>query len=239
MMSLISLPIDFRKDTLLAVDVQPTFMPGGGLAVEEGDQIVRLVADLAQKFQPRLRVATRDLHPPGHISLASSYVGLAPFTALAFEEAARWGPDSGHLAPHALFTMPELQSYLHQVGQQVLWPDHAVAGTDESDFHPYLKQSGLFPFVFNKGLDPKCDSYSAFRDNLKKPTHLAEYMRALGCQRVWIVGLAFDYCVGWTALDAKAEGFEPIVISGGTRPVAADSAKAMAEQLKAADIRVM
>lgn len=237
-MLLVNLPVDYGKDALLVVDTQPTFMPGGGLAVEGGDQIVRDIVQLAAMFQPRLRIATRDLHPLGHISLASSFVGLAPFTALAFEEAAGWGPDSGHLAPHALFTMPELQSYLHRVGQQVLWPDHALVGTDESDFHPYLKQSGLFPFIFNKGLDPKCDSYSAFRDNLKQPTHLAEYMRALGCQRVWIVGLAFDYCVGWTALDAKAEGFEPIVILDGTRSVAADSAKSMIEQLKATGIRV-
>ena len=234
-----NLDVDPNTDALLAVDVQPTFMPGGGLAVTGGDQVVRPIAELATCFPAKRRIATRDLHPPGHVSLASSYCGCASYSLLTLDDARAKCGCAARLAPQARFTRSELAAYLSQVGQQVLWPDHGLPGTDESELHPYLARSGLFPFVFPKGLDPACDSYSAFSDNLKRPTHLADYLRALGVKRVFIAGLAYDYCVGFTALDAVQEGFQAVVVMAATRSVAPDSELAMTKRLIQAGVALM
>ena len=206
--------LNLETDALLVVDVQPTFMPGGGLPVEEGDQVVPVVRKLMKSFPPSRRFATKDQHPRGHISLASSYVDFAPMTPLA----ADWTEAHPHLAPHVQFTLADLKQYLTQVQVQVLWPDHAIAGTTEAELHPALSESD-FAFVQVKGLDPKCDSYSGFFDNLRRATGLADRLRQRGVRRCFLVGLAFDYCVGWSAGGAVAEGFQAVVIEDATRAI--------------------
>ena len=214
--------LNLETDALLVVDVQPTFMPGGGLPVEKGDQVVPVVRQLMERFPPERRFATKDQHPRGHISLASSYVGFASMTPLtaatvaARTEAQRF-LGSG-LSPDAGFTLAELKQYLSQVQVQVLWPDHAIAGTTEAELHPALSESE-FAFVQVKGLDPKCDSYSGFFDNLRRATGLAQRLRHRGVRRCFLVGLAFDYCVGWSAEGAVSEGFEAVVVEDATRAV--------------------
>ena len=210
--------VNLETDALLVVDVQPTFMPGGGLPVEEGDQVVPVVRKLMKSFPPSRRFATRDQHPRGHISLASSYVDFAPMTPLTAATVAAWTEAHPRLAPHARFTLADLKQYLAQVQVQVLWPDHAVAGTAEAELHPALSESE-FAFVQVKGLDSKCDSYSGFFDNLRRATGLAERLRQRGVRRCFLVGLAFDYCVGWSAEGAVAEGFQAVVVEDATRAV--------------------
>ena len=202
-------------DALLVIDAQPTFMPGGGLAVAGGDEILPVIHRLMPYFEQHL-LATRDRHPRGHISLASSYRDIPPMTTLDTSWIARHGL---HLAPHALFTELECALYLNRVGGQVLWPDHAIAGTDEAALHPSFGGDGAFDDVFVKGLDPKCDSYSAFFDNLHRPSDLGAALRNRGVKRVFLCGLAFDYCVGWSAEGAIEEGFKAVVIEDATRPV--------------------
>ena len=209
-----------KGDVLIDVDVQPTFMPGGGLAVAGGHEIVPVIKRLHQLVPPGRRFATLDRHPRGHISLASSYLGLAPYAALDAGTVGAWTDAAHGIAPTALFGLGHLRDYLKQVRTQTLWPDHAIEGTPEAELHPWL-DAGDYAYVVRKGLDPLCDSYSGFRDNLKRTTGLAELIgrRLPATGRVILTGLAYDFCVGWTALDAVDLGFEAVVVKDATRPV--------------------
>ena len=129
------------------------------------------------------KVLTQDWHPPGHASFASSHEGKQPF-------------DTGVL----------------DYGEQMLWPDHCVQGTPGAAFHPELRTDGA-DLVLRKGFRPGIDSYSAFFENDRTtPTGLAGYLRERGVERVVLTGLATDFCVGFSALDALASGFETVVL---------------------------
>ncbi|HTM68225.1 MAG TPA: isochorismatase family protein [Candidatus Binatia bacterium] len=211
-----------ERDALLHVDVQATFMPGGGLAVADGDKILPAVLALQAHFDTRGQIyCTLDQHPYGHISLASSYVGLAPYAQLDLKAIAGWTSKKNGIAKDALFDLRDLTRYLREVGSQTLWPDHGIAGSVEADMHPALWNAahGHFDFVLIKGYDAKVDSYSGFRDNLKQTTGLGATMRENGVERIFVDGLAFDFCVGWSAIDAAAEGFEVYLIEEATRSV--------------------
>ncbi len=149
-------------------------------------------------IQPILKVAarfehvilTQDWHPPGHHSFASAHAGKKPFERIQL-------------------------SY----GDQTLWPDHCVQGTRGAEFHPDLRllQAEL---ILRKGFRPEIDSYSAFFENDRTtPTGLAGYLRERGLKRVFIVGLAYDYCVGYSALDAQRLGFSAVVIRDACRAI--------------------
>lgn len=208
--------INPETDALLVIDVQPTFMPGGGLPIMGGQYVVPVIRDrLMSLFPKRRRFASKDRHPRGHISLASSYEGIRPMTQLM---STRHDDSLVRRAPHAKFSTAELVEYLAKVPGQILWPDHAIAGQDEAELHPDLPESE-FGYVLVKGTDPACDSYSAFFDNLHRPTELADVLRDRGVRRVFVCGLAFDFCVAWTALGAVECGFETYVIEDATRAV--------------------
>jgi nicotinamidase/pyrazinamidase len=135
-------------------------------------------------------VLTQDWHPAGHSSFASSHPGAAPFESIA---------------------MP--------YGQQTLWPDHCVQGTPGAAFHPDLSTVSA-ELVIRKGFRPEIDSYSAFYENDRQtPTGLAGYLRERGLTRIFLVGLATDYCVYFSALDARRLGFEVVVIESACRAI--------------------
>lgn len=232
--------IDPRTDALIVVDAQTTFMPGGGLAVVDGDKIMKYIKQLMVLFPKGNRFATRDQHPKGHISLASSYTVYGAMTVLTYDMVKDWTEDDNRIGPDAKFTLAELKEYLQKVPFQVLWPDHGMEGTSECQLHPDLNNSD-FEEVLVKGTNPRVDSYSGFFDNVGKPTGLAEMIRKRGYKRVFVVGLAKDYCVGWTAEGAKIEGFEPIMIDDATKPVGfpAGSEEAMCNSLKEKDISLV
>jgi len=134
--------------------------------------------------------ATQDWHPQGHSSFASSHPGRSPFD------------------------MIEL-SY----GSQTLWPDHCVQGTPGAALHPRLRQEPI-ELIIRKGFRLEVDSYSAFRENDRAtPTGLAGYMRERGFRRLVLAGLALDYCVRWSAEDARAMGFEVFVVVDACRAI--------------------
>jgi nicotinamidase/pyrazinamidase len=187
---------------LLMVDIQPDFMPGGALAVAGGDEIVEIVVRLAPHFAHL--VATQDWHPDGHRSFGSSH-GLPPFTHLDQQLAESSGADD------------ELVEYLRLVGGQMMWPDHCVQGTPGAALHAAVV--ALEPLVFQKGADPIVDSYSGLRDNAKRDTGLTDVLRGLGITELTVVGLALDYCVGFTCLDAAAAGFRVHLVLPATRAV--------------------
>jgi nicotinamidase/pyrazinamidase len=175
-------------DALLLIDLQPDFMPGGALAVADGDEILPLINRLAAKFEHV--ILTQDWHPPQHISFASSHESAQPFTQIDVA----YGP-------------------------QTLWPDHCLQHSAGAALH----QAWDIPhaeLILRKGFRREIDSYSAFLENdHKTPTGLAGYLRERGLQRVFVAGLAYDYCVRFSAIDGKQLGFETLVIEDATRAV--------------------
>jgi len=177
---------------LILVDIQNDFLPGGALAVPDGDAVVPVANSLieAARKAGHLVSATQDLHPADHGSFASRHGGRKVGEVI----------DLNGL-------------------QQVLWPDHCVRGTQGAAFSPALRIAHVDK-VFPKGGDPAVDSYSGFYDNGRRhSTGLAEYLRAQGVTSVSVLGLATDYCVKFTALDAVAEGFETTLLVDGCRGV--------------------
>ncbi|GGZ31615.1 bifunctional pyrazinamidase/nicotinamidase [Echinicola pacifica] len=173
---------------LIIVDVQNDFLPGGALAVPEGDKVIPVINELQEKFD--FIVATQDWHPADHSSFASQHPGKSPGDIVVVE-----GED------------------------QILWPDHCVQGSFGAEFHQDLKQSN-WRKVFQKGQNKLVDSYSGFHDNARKAdTGLADYLLAQEVSEVYIVGLATDYCVKFTVLDALKEGFDTYVIEDASKAV--------------------
>ncbi|MFL6823473.1 MAG: bifunctional nicotinamidase/pyrazinamidase [Xanthobacteraceae bacterium] len=135
-------------------------------------------------------VLTQDWHPPGHHSFASSHSGKRPFDIVTVA-----------------------------YGQQILWPDHCVQGTTGAQFHDGL-QIPHAELVLRKGFRSTIDSYSAFYENDRKtPTGLAGYLRERGLTRIFVAGLAFDFCVRYSAEDARREGFSVTVIEDACRGI--------------------
>ncbi len=135
-------------------------------------------------------VLTQDWHPPRHSSFASEHPGASPFETVTME-----------------------------YGEQTLWPDHCIQGSPGARFHPGLETDRALA-VIRKGMNAGIDSYSAFTENDRKtPTGLEGLLRSRGLERVYLAGLALDFCVCWSALDARAHGFETTVIEDATRPV--------------------
>jgi nicotinamidase/pyrazinamidase len=153
------------------------------------------IARLAAGFG--LVVVTQDWHPSGHASFASSHEGSAPFGTT--------------LLPY---------------GEQVLWPDHCVQGTPGAGFHPDLAPAlERAHLILRKGFHPGIDSYSAFFENDRTTrTGLAGYLRDKRVRRCVLVGLAYDFCVAYSAVDAIREGFEAMVLKDLTRAIAMPAA---------------
>lgn len=154
-------------------------------------------------------VLTQDWHTPGHVSFASSHPGKQPF-------------DTTEL-PY---------------GTQVLWPDHCVQGTADAALHADLDLPRA-QLIIRKGFHPGIDSYSAFQEaDRTTSTGLAGYLRGRGIDTVFVTGLATDFCVAWTAIDARALGFETCVIEDATRAIDLDGSLAAAwSQMTAAGVR--
>jgi nicotinamidase/pyrazinamidase len=198
-----------KSSVLLVIDVQNCFLPGGSLAVKDGDQVVPIINGIAKKFADV--VMTQDWHTPGHVSFASTHAGKKPFETVDLK-----------------------------YGKQVLWPDHCVQGTDGAGLSKDLAipQAEL---ILRKGFNKDVDSYSAFTEaDGKTTTGLAVYLKARKLQRVFIAGLATDFCVAWSALDARKAGFETYVIEDACRGIDTQGslAKAWADMAKAGVKRV-
>ncbi len=144
-------------------------------------------------------VMTQDWHPPGHRSFASAHPGRQPFETIELE-----------------------------YGGQTLWPDHCVQGTEGAEFHPGLAVPQV-ELIIRKGYRPGIDSYSAFRENDRRtPTGLAGYLRERGFERITICGLALDYCVFFSAVDAREAGFEVAVALDACRGIDLDGSQGRA-----------
>jgi len=192
------------RDALIVVDPQNDFCEGGALAVQGGAGIMPLINEIAARF--KTVIVSQDWHTPDQISFASNHDGAAPFTQIEVA----YGP-------------------------QMLWPDHCVQGSRGADFHPDVVPAVQHAAVIiRKGANPAVDSYSAFFENdHKTSTGLSGLLRGLGVERVFVCGLAYDYCVRFTAEDAVREGFAAVVIEEATRAIAEDTAQAARDSFAA------
>jgi len=177
-----------ERDLLLVVDVQNDFLPGGALAVPDGDAVVPIINALAPRFAHT--ALTQDWHCAGHLSFASSHPGRAPFETIGL--------------PY---------------GAQVLWPEHCVQGTPGAEFSAALRMPRA-ELVVRKGYRREIDSYSAFceADRVTR-TGLTGYLRERGFTRVFLAGLATDFCVAYSAVDARAAGFAVVVVEDACRAI--------------------
>jgi nicotinamidase/pyrazinamidase len=138
----------------------------------------------------RHAILTQDWHPRDHHSFASNHHGRAPFESME--------TDYGH---------------------QVLWPDHCVQGSVGAGFHPHLQLDNA-ELILRKGFRSNIDSYSAFHENDRRTsTGLAGYLRERGLKRIFLSGLAYDYCVRHSAIDGKREGFEAYVVEDACKAI--------------------
>jgi len=224
-----------ETDAILDVDVQTTFMPGGGLPVTGGDEIVPTVIRNRKRFPREHRFGTVDRHKKGSVSLHTSFRDLVPCAMVSYHD---YTAGRLVLADIAKFTLEQFGEYLQQVGSVVLWPEHGLEGTPEGELHPSLSLAD-YAYVLVKGLDVLCDSYSGFKDNLGRSTGLGDILRTAGIKRIFMQGLAFDFCVGFSALDARAEGFEVVVLEDATRSVnLPGSVKSMRTRLLAGGVHI-
>jgi nicotinamidase/pyrazinamidase len=198
-----------ENDVLIVVDVQVDFLPGGALAVPDGDAVIEPINRLAKRF--RHVVLTQDWHPEGHASFASSH------------------PAKQH------FEMTDLH-----YGPQVLWPDHCVQGTSGAEISRDIDIPHA-QLVIRKGYNAGIDSYSGFKEaDRQTSTGLAGYLKERGFRRVFCAGLALDFCVAWTALDAAEAGFGTYLIEDASRAIDTNGSLGKARQeLEAAGIHTI
>lgn len=178
--------INGREDALIIVDVQVDFCPGGALPVPEGDKIIPALNEYIKKFSEAgaLIVATRDWHPPNHVSFKN---------------------------------------------QGGLWPPHCIQGTEGAKFHPSLQLPKNVKIV-SKAIDPFKEAYSGFEG-----TDLGDFLKKRGIKRVFVGGLATEYCVKYTVLDALKLGFETFLLEDAVKGIDAkpgDVERAVKEMLE-------
>ncbi len=182
-------PADLGGDTALLIIDVQNDFCPGGALAVAEGDAVVPVINRLQG-QVATRILTQDWHPADHSSFAANHKGVQPFTMIG---------------------MP--------YGAQVLWPTHCVQGSSGAAFHRDLRTDGA-ELIIRKGFRPQIDSYSAFFENDRKtPTGLAGYLRERGLSKLLLTGLATDYCVAYSALDARALGFEVTLVEDACRAI--------------------
>lgn len=204
--------IDREKDALIIVDLQPDFMPGGALPVAGGDELATPIAAILPRFSTI--VATQDWHPDDHLSFASSH-SKAPYE--------------------------QMQLYGHP---QTLWPNHCIQGTPGARLDAALPLDRV-SLILRKGADRRVDSYSAFNENYgpdgrRYATGLMGFLFDRRVRRVFICGLARDFCVKWTAEDASRNGaLKTMLLWDLTRSVFPENDAATEADLRAAFVDIV
>ncbi|MHA2390825.1 MAG: bifunctional nicotinamidase/pyrazinamidase [Promethearchaeota archaeon] len=183
-----------KKDAILVVDMQNDFIPGGSLPVPEGDLIIKDINIVVNKFKKKggYVVFSQDWHPQNHLSFASNHFGKEPFEEYTSED--------GAIGP-------------------VLWTDHCVQNTQGANFHKDLNVE-VADKIIKKGTNPNVDSYSVFQDNDKRSeTGLREYLDSVAVKRIFVCGLALDYCCYYTAMDGINFGYSVCLLVDLTKGI--------------------
>ena len=202
----------------MIIDMQYDFIPkDGSLAVEGGDKIISVINDLRKKHEKKFALVclSMDWHPPNHCSFHSN--------------------NKDRDASAELFKPCKLPS-----GEmQVMWPDHCVQGSNGAKIHSELNRQQSDKIIL-KGMDPSVDSYSAFMDNDKKTkTALNGLLKEAEINEIVCVGLAYDYCVGYTALDGVDLGYKSYIVKDASASVAKESEEAREQEMKEKGVTIM
>jgi len=206
------------KNALLIIDVQNDFLPEkathdkkpGSLAVKDADQVIPVINEL-RKVKFDMIALTQDFHPKDHCSFYTNNEGSKVFN---------------------MFKLPSGE-------MQMMWPPHCAQGTKGAEFADSLVMEET-DVVVKKGLKQNVDSYSGFYDNdHKSQSEMESKLKAAGITTVFIVGIAYDYCVGYSALDAKAAGFNVYVCEDATRGVAPESTDERVKELIKAGVHII
>ncbi|KAI7902049.1 Isochorismatase-like protein [Cokeromyces recurvatus] len=205
-----------EKIALILVDIQNDFLENGSLAVAHSLDILKPVKKLIQQVKEKdgLIVASQDWHPKDHISFASNHSDINVFETKEIE-------------------------YEGTTITQVMWPDHCVQNSLGAQISEEIDIKDI-DFIVKKGVNPYVDSYGAFADNnYSEITSLAKILYQHFIDTVVIVGLATDYCVKYTCLDAIKFGFKTILVKEGTKPVNADQLEATLSELAAKGVIIV
>lgn len=212
-----------RRAALAIIDVQEDFVhPNGSLAIEGGRELAGVWNDLLS-YPFDVKLATRDYHPKDHISFASQHESKKPFDS---------------------YTIPNPENSDDEVFTTLLWPDHCVQGTPGCEFIPELNKSKLTHTIL-KGQDSRVESYSGFGPVYRNPkvgmSELGETLTKAGITDLFVVGLAFDYCVKHTAIDAVQHGFDTYVVEGATSAVdqTAEGLSATRKELQDGGVKII
>ncbi len=202
--------VDYSKSALIIVDMQYDFMEGGSLEVKNANSLIPDINKLT-KQKWGLVVATKDWHPKEHISFASNNEGAKVFEPIVLKDGTT----------------------------QVMWPDHCVQGTNGANLHKDIDTTNIQHIIL-KGQNINVDSYSAFFDNnhLEK-TDLDALLKKHQIDTIYLVGLARDYCVRWTATDGADLGYNTYFIFDATKPVDATSDDKVLSELKEHKVKVV
>jgi nicotinamidase/pyrazinamidase len=196
--------------SLILVDLQNDFLPGGALAVPQGDAVIPLANQLRSCF--KIVVATQDWHPANHKSFAANHPGRQAGETIQLKKL-----------------------------RQTLWPVHCVQNTRGAELAPGLSLARVNK-VFRKGTEAEIDSYSGFFDHgHERATGLHEYLQEKKVTEVYVMGLATDHCVKFTALDAVGLGFKAFLIEDGCRGLNfhPDDVSKAVEEMKGAGVTVI
>lgn len=215
---------------LIVVDMQHDFCsPDGSLSVKDALQILPLVNKLLSSDAFAIKVATKDWHPQNHISFASNH------------------PAPNNKPFESFIEMTNLVANKpHETMQQRLWPDHCVQGSKGAELLPDLDRSKI-DLIVEKGMDERVEMYSGFSDSFGNLTagkggvshDLAQILREKGVTEVYCVGIAGDYCVNYTALDAAKAGFKTYVIEEGQKCVDSGMWPQIKDGFKAGKVEVV
>jgi len=205
-----TVPIDERT-ALLLIDIQYCFLKNGSLAVEGGNDIIPIVNELRNEFE--IIILTQDWHCVDHISFASVHPGEKVFNNIKLEY-----DQNGNLCNiNEPFCDP---SEVRYEVDQTLWPDHCVKNTPSAQIHKDVVLNPESDIYVKKGFNCFIDSYSAFYDNGGiSETQLNDKLRRLNVNKLYITGLALDYCVFYSATDAKELGYDVYVVRDATRGI--------------------
>jgi len=199
------------KNALIIVDVQNDFCEGGSLAVPKGNEVIPVINDLLQRVKFHTVILTQDFHPDNHTSFAINHKDAKEFTEIKLEDGSN----------------------------QMMWPAHCVQGSKGAEFHSELEVKPEY-IIVQKGKNHLVDSYSGFWDNEKKAkTELETKLKENGITNVFVCGLALDYCVGYTALDAVTCGFDTKLIIDAARGIEDKSITKMCKKLDEAGVKIV
>lgn len=201
--------MNLQKSALLIIDMQNDFMQNGSLEVPDANELIKPINELME-LKWGVIVASKDWHPANHISFASNHKNQKPFDTITIED-----------------------QYV-----QTLWPNHCVENTFGAEIHNDLNTSKINHLIL-KGTNPRVDSYSAFFDNNHQvKTQLDNLLNKIGITDIYVVGLAADYCVFFTAIDGANLGYNTHYIIDATRFINASTSNDVIKQLISNNISI-